>query len=341
MANIEVREIKSDEYHVWDKLVTDSPQGTVFHLSDWVTTCAFLTHKQPLLLGYYEDDHLTGGCSLYVTKKPIFRSSAVSTAPMTPYGGYLLSNSVSTKVREKETRNKSTISALSDEISKLGFSSVNIINAPAFQDVRPLTWNNWTCRVYYTYVLHLSEDISSHISKKARNTIKNGQKNGIDVRKCYDPELYWDLTVSTYEKQNRKPPFTKAFLMGMLDMIINKNLGEMWVASTPAGETASAEVVTWDNHMAHRWSAASNFTHRDTGATSLLLFEIFQDLQEKGFNSINLMAGNTPQLSMFVSSFNPELIPYYGVEKNQCGFGISNFSRKIWNTISKVVLNPR
>ena len=84
-------------------------------------------------------------------------------------------------------------------------------------------------------------------------------------------------------------------------------------------EAAAAEVITWDNHMAHRWSAASNFDYKDTGATSLLLFEIFLDLQEKGFDRINLMAGNTPHLSMFISSFNPELVPYYSVEKNGSG----------------------
>ncbi len=32
------------------------------------------------------------------------------------------------------------------------------------------------------------------------------------------------------------------------------------------------------------------------------------------------MAGNTPHLSMFISSFNPELVPYYGVEKGCYGF---------------------
>jgi hypothetical protein len=317
MAEIEVREIRSDEYRVWDELVTNSPQGTVFHLSDWAITCASLSHKRPLLLGYYEDGYLTGGCLLYATAKSSFISFADSRALMTPYGGYLLPESASTKVRERESQNRSIVLAISDEISKQGFASVSIVSAPAFQDIRPLIWDGWTSSTYYTYVLPLVEDISSHISKKTRNTIRKGLKNDVQVSKCYDPEIYWDLTISTYEKQDREPPFTKMFLMGMFDMIMGNNLGEMWIAKMPTGEAAAAEFVTWDNHMAHRWSAASNFAHRDTGATSLLLFEIFLDLQERGFDSINLMAGNTPHLSMFVSSFNPELIPYYGVKKTR------------------------
>ncbi len=332
MVEIEVRRVRDDEYPEWDKLVTASPQGTVFHLSDWAVPCACFAHRQPLLLGYYEDARLIGGCLLYVTAKFRFMSFATSTAPMTPYGGFLLSEIGSTKVREKEIQDKSIVLAISDEISKMGFISTKIINAPTLQDIRPFTWNNWACRVYYTYVLPLTGDISLHISKNVRRTIRKGQKNDIDVRKCYDPEVYWDLTVSTYEKQHQKPPFTKAFLLSMLNVIVDKNLGEMWIARTPTGEAASAEVVTWDNHMAHRWSAASDSTYNDTGATSLLLFEIFQDLQKKGFNKINLMAGNTPQLSMFVSSFNPELVPYYGVGKSQFQFDRSSFSR-LWEAI--------
>ena len=328
MAEIEVREIKNDEYHAWDKLVTDSPQGTVFHLSDWVITCASLSDTRPLLLGYFKDDRLEGGCSLYVTTKSRFISLTDSTAPMTPYGGYLLLDSVSTKGRGMKHQSRSIVSALSDEISKRDFTCVNIISAPAFQDIRSLTWNNWTSRVYYTNMLPLAEDISSHISRKARTTIRKGQKNDIQVSKCYDPELYWNLTVNTYEKQNQKPPITKMFLMGMLDMIIMNNLGEMWIAKTPTGEAASAEVITWDNHMAHAWAAASNFAHRRTGATSLLTFEIFLDLQKRGFNCINLMCGNTPHLNQFVSSFNPELMPYYGVEKNRSWFDIARVFRR-------------
>ncbi len=328
MAEIEVREVRSEEYRTWDELVTGSPQGTVFHLSDWAVTCASLSHKRPLLLGYYEDGCLTGGCLLYVTRKFRFISTAASTAPMTPYGGYLLLESASTKVREREIRNRSIVQAISDEVSKQGFASVNILSSPAFQDIRPLTWDGWTSSVYYTYELPLVEDISSHISKKVRNIIRKGQKNDIQVSKCYEPEVYWDLTVSTYEKQNRKPPFTKTFLTGMLDMIIEHKFGEMWIAKTPTGEAAAAEVITWDNHKAHRWSAASNFVYKDTGATSLLLFEIFLDLQKKGFDRINLMAGNTPHLSMFVSSFNPELVPYYGVKKMQFWFNIKRLIKK-------------
>ena len=38
-------------------------------------------------------------------------------------------------------------------------------------------------------------------------------------------------------------------------------------------------------------------------------------VQEKGFQKFNMMAANTPNLAKFISGFNPELVPYYSVQK--------------------------
>lgn len=315
MAEIEVREIRTDEHPAWNAMVAESPLGTVFHSSDWITTCAGLLGQHPLLLGAFEDGRLAGGCSSYVTEKAGIVSFCKSIAPTTPFGGYVLERSAGTKVRETEAQNRAIVSALSDDLAGRGFAQVNIVSAPAFHDIRALTWNEWTSSVYYTYMLRLVRDLFAAISKKARTTVRKGEKSGIRIRRAYDPELFWDLNLSTYERQDRGPLYTKAFLMGMLDLIARKNLGEMWIAETATGEPASAEVVIWDAQMAHRWSAASSPAHRSTGATTLLLFEILESLRERGFGVVNLMAGNVPRFSTFVASFNPELIPYYGVEK--------------------------
>ncbi|MDN7023716.1 GNAT family N-acetyltransferase [Methanoculleus sp. FWC-SCC1] len=322
MTKIDVREVQSDEYRAWDRLAVDSQQGTVFHMSDWIRTCASLSRTSALPVGYYEDDILTGGCLLYVRAKFGLLHFADSTARLTPYGGYLLPEPVSTRVREREGLNRSIILGIADEISRMGFIDVNIVNTPAFQDILPLTRNDWASRVYYTYMLPLVADVDSRLSKKVRWAVRKGEKNGIRIGKCYDPEVYWDLSIHTYAKQNRKPPYTKAFLTGMLEMIAENTFGEMWIARMPDGEAIAAEVITWSGRTADRWSAVSNSARGDTGATSLLLYGIFQDLWERGFVSINLMAANTPNLSTFVSSFNPELVPYYGIEKSRFGFGL-------------------
>jgi len=69
--------------------------------------------------------------------------------------------------------------------------------------------------------------------------------------------------------------------------------------------------------MAHGFSAANDPGFRDTGAVSLLLFEMWKNLQNRGFHRYNIMAGNTPRLAKFYAGFNPRLVPYYRVERSK------------------------
>jgi lipid II:glycine glycyltransferase (peptidoglycan interpeptide bridge formation enzyme) len=107
------------------------------------------------------------------------------------------------------------------------------------------------------------------------------------------------------------------FIITLIEKIRDAQFGNMWIAETSSGKAAAAEILIWDHHMAYRLSAASHEDYTDTGATSLLLFEILTYLQKKGVGKYNMMAANTPHLAKFIASFNPELVPYYSVQKSR------------------------
>jgi hypothetical protein len=123
------------------------------------------------------------------------------------------------------------------------------------------------------------------------------------------------MLLMTAKRQNIKISVSKDYFDEIAKLLIRKNSGAIWLAETPNKDPVSTEVVIWDNKRAYRWSAASHTDFQFTGATSLLLFNIFQDLQNRGFKEINLMAANTPHLTKFISSFNPMIKPYYSLEK--------------------------
>jgi hypothetical protein len=309
MSNIEVKELKKEDYELWDELVENSPHGTIFHSSDWLTTCSEILNKKLKIFGCFENEELVGGCSLYVYKSK-FLKTASSTIEMTPYGGVILAQSPS---------------AFDDE----HFDTIQITNSPDFVDVRPFIWNGWDSKIHYAYYFNLENEIEKSISKKVRNIIRKAIKNNVTIKKLSDASIYYELFSMTFERQNRNPPVTKEFLETMIELLNSKNAGEMWIA-----EVASAEIVIWDNKRAYRWSAALHTNFKDTGATSLLLYEIFRDLKNRGFKEINLMAANTPQLTKFISGFNPKLVPYYGVEKSSIKFKVAT---NVYKTIGHII----
>ena len=315
MSNIEVRELKKEEYKMWDELVERSPHGTIFHKSFWLTTSSEMLNKKLKIYGCFEKDILVGGCSLYTYKIKRFFKMASSTIEMTPYGGVILAPSTSTKVREQEQTYRDIIKPLCNAFDKEHFDHIQITNSPDFIDIRPFTWNGWDGRILYAYYLNLDTDIEKSISRDVGRSIRKAIKNDITIKRSNKPLIFYKLFSMTFERQNLKPPVTEKFFENMIDMLESKNVGKMWIAETPSGEEASAEIVIWDNKRAYGWSAATHTELRKTGAYSLLLFNVFKDMQNRGFKEINLMAANTPQLAEFIASFNPKLVSYYSVEK--------------------------
>jgi len=316
MSRSEARILTESEYNQWDQLVERSGKGTIFQSSKWITTAAKNLHIDYIIIGVFNNSDLIGGCSFYI--KNIFHALkfGYTNIPLTPYGGFIISIPKSSNIRISERREREIILLILEKIKTLNLFNINITNGPALTDIRPFIWQGWTERVYYTYIMPLDNDIFLNITHDVRTSIRKAQKIGITVKKKYNPDIYWKLKTLTYDKQNLKVPVQKEYLFTLMEMLLKNNLGEMWIAETPSGDPASAVFIVYDSHMAHGWEGANDPRFKDTGAVSLLLFETMKDFQNRGFRSMNLMAGNLPHLAKFYSSFNPKLFPYYKVEKS-------------------------
>ncbi|MCK9592804.1 MAG: GNAT family N-acetyltransferase [Methanoregula sp.] len=315
MPEFNVRILPEPEYDQWDHLVEKSVQGTVFHLSSWITTAAKILQVCPVIIGVNSTAGLIGGCSFYLNALYHFYKKGTTEVTLIPYGGFVIENPKSTQVRECETREHKIISLILEKIQTLNLSNVTLTNGPGLVDMRSFTGKGWEETIKYCYVFPLSCNIEEHISKKTRWSIHKAKKAGIVVRQKWDKELYWYLTINTYHKQGKQPPYSRELLFSFLENVENTRCGEMWIAETASGEGAAAEILVWDPHMAYRWLAASDIRYKDTEAPTLLLFEVMKHVQEKGFVKFNMMGANTPQFAKFISSFNPSLVPYYSVQK--------------------------
>ncbi len=313
MEEIQVRPLQEAEYPLWDNLVEISPHGTIFHKSQWVFSATNQPWVNTEILGAFRQDKLIGGCAIHSYKMAGLFILITTAFPLTPYGGIVIQPHESSKVREREKMEVLIINALINALYQRNPSFIDLTMSPHVIDIRPYTWQKWQEIVRYCYIYRLSDHIFENISKNARRSINRANKFGITTKKKWDKNIYWTLTLDTYEKQGKKPPFSQKMLFSLMDIIKENNWGEMWIAETPTGEAVSGEIFIWDNKMAYRWSAASREQFLNTGATSLLLYDIMTYLWDKGFKQFNLMAANTPHLSKFIASFNPDLVPYFSV----------------------------
>jgi hypothetical protein len=315
MNKFDVVELSQSDLSQWDALVDDSSHGTIFHKTGWLNACARSLKKKVKIFGCFQDGHLVGGTSLFLENKKFgFVPVASSTCTMTPFGGFVLSAPLSAGVHKQETFSRKIIESLIREIKKEHFFSVRIQNSPDFLDIRPFIVNGWKSRVLYAYSVNLEDNLESHADLQVKKNIRKAEKNGITIESFSDISRYYTLFSEMNARKDLKIPAPKDLFTEIYSFISNFNCGEMVAAKTPENEMACAEIVVWDNKKAYRWAAASDARFLDSGAPSLLLFNILKRMQERGVPKINLMGANTTQLSRFLSRFNPTLVPYYQIQ---------------------------
>jgi hypothetical protein len=303
------------DYSLWDDLVQQSHQGTIFHSSAWITTISQLKKVDFRIIGVFRNSELIGGCTFYI--KNLFPGYKIgfTNDEVTPYGGCVISNPPSVHIRHSEIHEHEILSLILKKIQDLNLARITLINGPGLTDIRSFTSQGWRERVYYTYIISLDENLFSNMSYGARRSIRKAQKLGITIKKEFNPDFFWDLAVATFAKQEMNVPFKKDLVFSFVEMLIQNKLADMWIASTPSGEAISAMIYIYDAHMAHGWLGVNNPLFKDTGVVSFILFETLQDLQNRGFHRFNVMAANTPRFAQFYSSFDPQLVPYFGAIK--------------------------
>ena len=315
MSKVKARILTEDDHDQWDRLVGRSEHGTIFHSSAWITTSAKVLHFDYVIIGVFNGTELIGGCVFYIKTLFSVLKIGYTNIPLTPWGGFVLSMPKSNnKIHRSEVREREIIFLILEKIQTLNLLHITIVNSPAFNDIRPIKWQGWTESVFYSYIVSLDNDIFLNFSSNTRARIRKSRKLGITVKKEYDPYLFWKLAELTYRKQNMEIPFQKEHLFKLMEMLKQNNLGEMWIAEMPTGEAISAVFNIYDTHLAFSWLGANNPQFKNTGVTSLLLFETYKDLKTRGFHRVNLMGANVFNLASFYSEFNPRLVPYYGVQ---------------------------
>jgi len=326
MNNMEltVREIDEKEYDMWNSLAKESVHGTIFHTTEWLMQCSKFLKGNVHLYACFSGDEMVGGCAI------INRGSkAVSNFDVDPYGGLFFKTTERKDVKSREEFERKIVDAFCLAFRKNGLKSVSLTNSPSLEDVRPFIWNGWGAEVFYTYYLDLSGFSEEALSKDARWYVKKATENKVSAEKSDDMDSFYTLLEMTFERHKKKVPIPKDFLTSMVKMLVEKNLGEMWLAKTADGEAVAGEIVVLDEKRAYRWMAASHGDLRKTGAATLLLCKVLENLSGK-VKEIDLMGANAPYLSNFVSQFNGNIIPYYKVETYLPML-------KIWSRFYKIV----
>lgn len=313
----QARLLSPEEYPLWDTLVADSPQGSIFVYSEYLRLLADATNNLLLLIGSFKDDTLIGGCPLLVRKRHLLGTHALSSGPDTPFCGCIFQRTDPMKVRKSEMEYTECINTLCDYIENQHYSLLSVTNSPNLQDIRPFLRRGWRGAVAYTYYIDLEQLHFEEFSSSVRKSIQSAQKKGLSYEGGTDIKTHCDILSDVFQQHHALPPFNETVIEKFLHLFHSTRTGDMRVVKDPSGNTLASYIWLWDARRAYAWSggALPSKEFHDGGANKLIFYNFLEELKEMGIPEVNIMHGNTPRLTSFATGFNPRLVPYYIVER--------------------------
>ena len=230
---IELKVASEEETEEWDKLVENSPYGTIFHTWEWLKIAEKQTNSKLYPLIGYKGTEPVGVYPLFLIKKKGIK--LVFSPPSNTLLLYLGPAFVNFD-RMKQSRRESLFAEFQTEVdefvtSELKGNYARIRTAPGLLDSRPLRWSGYEVEPLYTYMIDLNKGVDyvwTGLNRKLRVSIEKTKKEGVSVEMGAkeDLEFIRSSLYTRFEKQGLKPSkgYYKEYLAELYDAFYPENM---------------------------------------------------------------------------------------------------------------------
>jgi lipid II:glycine glycyltransferase (peptidoglycan interpeptide bridge formation enzyme) len=345
---IKLEILSNNDADNWDRLISRSPHGTLFHSWKWLKIIEKHTHMKLFPLIGMKGDIPIGVIPLFFKKKGPVRM-VFSPPPHVAlfYLGPVFDGFDSLKQEKKENISVDFQNSVDDFITNdLHAQYVNISISPALQDPRPYKWSGYTIESNFDYIIDLSKELDQllqTLDKKGRQNLNRAKKRGITIemgdKKEYEKIL--DLMEIRYAQQGKILTASRQYYLDIYEAF-HENL-KIFVAKV------DGEVITGNIDFQYRnthYSWIGNPKPKipiSPSPNDLLIWDSIRYAHERGCRYYITMsaAGNERLHSYYASKFDPELSVYFTAKKNSLLTGILEKGYKNMIKPLKAMMKPR
>jgi len=326
---VEIRIANNADAQEWNRIISESPQGTIFHQWNWLKITEKHTRTTLFPLIGIQNGTPIGILPLFLQKKGIVRM-VFSPPPHASilYLGPVMAGYDTLKQEKWEMNYIGFQTSVEHFISReLKAQYVSISLSPALQDPRPFIWSGYTYELQYDYIIDLSiglESLFRTLDKNGRQNINRAKKKGItvEVGGKNEYEKIFDLMVNRYTEQGKNVTESRQYFSDLYDSF--RDYLKIFIAKS------EGEII----------SGCIDFRYRDThfswignpkpkkpispSPNDLLIWESVRYAHEHGCRYYVTMnaAGDKRLHSYYVSKFNPVLQAHATVKKYSRSAGL-------------------
>jgi len=316
MASFKIEECLDLKH--WDNFVEQSPQGTIFSNSLFISSLSYEC-------SYY---FITKGeeivAATYVLEEEKY--VAANSIPFLQYNNCIMFKGNGELLHHKRIDLEFKITELIiNEILSL-YDKYEVIHTPAFHDLRPFLWHNYHTpekgifnnEIYYAPIINLDRLSTSELLRNIRGSRRREIMNcTCSIEESDDIDKLDELHNMTFNRQGIERSNEESRLLKKITESAIKNSYGRLAFGYVDGEAISSILFLNDTRCGYYLFGATNPNFRKTGVGSKLLFNNIAFFKNSGLSKIDLVGANSPQRGSYKISFNADVYPYFSCKYNK------------------------
>ena len=319
-AKIDVRYLKEKEYLHWETLVTDSPQGSIYSMPEYLEYLCGAAGGSYEIVGCFRGDELVGGLGLYIVDSQ--RGRAVSNRwLLLYYNSIILKTYADSTPYRRTSNNLKALSAIEAFLSGEDYTQILLHNRHTLNDFRPFLTKGWSVQPRYSYLVDTSDKdkIWNRVDQNLRRLVTRCEESGTTLSSEGNFDRFYDMHVATHDRKGSPIYLPRDSFRAFFNKLYSRNLARLYSAILPDGTPVAAQLVLLGNHpVSHTVCAAADEDFLNMGATPYLRVKVFEDLFQKGYKSNDLTDASLdlPDVTRFKAQLGGELVTNFLLTKS-------------------------
>lgn len=259
-----------------------------------------------------KDQLVIGALPYFFVKRGTYKG--IGLPLLTQYMGPILIYPNNQKYSKKLAFEKDVIQNLYLALPKVAF--IKHIWNSNFTNWLPLYWLKYTQTTRFSYTL---KNVSEHekifegFETKIRGDIRKAEKI-VTVQTTSDYTILYNQVLKTFIRKGMSMPYSESLIKRISALCIERSQGEIYYAIDENNNIHAAIFVVWDNHTAYYLLGGGDPEFRNSGATSLLLWNAIKELPIH-ISEFDFEGSMIEEVERFVRGFGAKQITLNAVSK--------------------------
>lgn len=239
----------------------------------------------------------------------------VEMPPLTPWFPVIMAIPDGTKLVSKYNWENKILSQLVTQLPKTimlaqmcHYSLTNML---------PFAWAGFLPIARSTYIIDLQQDLNTIFLNFRENTRRNIRKaeKKLSIETRDDAQLFYEVNAKTFERQQMKVGYSLSYWKNLYAQIKQNQAGELLFALDTEGGIHAALCIVWDTKVVYFLVGGADTDLRESGAMSLLFWEVVRRCRAKGLQKFDLVGANFQHIERFKLGFGGERVNYFRMLK--------------------------